>query len=113
MKFKPSNLLCEGDYPFSNYENNSYIYSLFGGYHFFYSDSGKFVMWFYDLKINCLTYNINFKSLMEDKKLKGKPISELGPRELLEKFENHSVCKSKCTTETTALKVCFDFYSER
>ena len=33
--FRPSNLLCEGFYPFSDLEENGYFISVFGNYAFF------------------------------------------------------------------------------
>ena len=39
--FKPSQLLVDGDYPFSNYADNAYYLCMFGNYKFFDSNDRK------------------------------------------------------------------------
>ena len=41
--FRPSQLLSEGEYPFSNYHDNAYVVSLFGNFKFFDSNDRRLV----------------------------------------------------------------------
>ena len=39
------------------------------------------------------------------------PIDKLNPKEVLAKFQDHKLCKSKCQIEKDALKMCIDFHN--
>ena len=42
--FRPSQLLCHGEYPFSNYQNNAYVLCFFGNFDDFNSNDPKIIV---------------------------------------------------------------------
>lgn len=42
-KYKPSQLMKTGEYPFSNFETNSFVFSMAGNYFFFNSNDHKMI----------------------------------------------------------------------
>jgi hypothetical protein len=43
-QFKPSDLLCVGDYPFSNFEENQVVITAAGNFYFFDSNDDKMII---------------------------------------------------------------------